>query len=62
MRYLNWAPKLKIIIINLTTETYKMMMKDNQSRVNKKNEDSQELERLKDQIKNMTSKDYEFTD
>ncbi len=38
------------------------MMKDNQSRVNKKNEDSQELERLKDQIKNMTSKDYEFTD
>jgi hypothetical protein len=39
-----------------------MMMKDNQSRVNKKNEDSQELERLKDQIKNMTCKDYEFTD
>ena len=39
-----------------------MMMKEKRSRNNKENEDSQELERLKEQIKRMTEKDHEFTD
>ncbi len=62
MRYLNSAPKLKFIIKNLTTETFKMMMKENRSRANKENDETHELERLKEQIKKMTNKDYEFTD
>jgi hypothetical protein len=32
-------------------KTFKMMMKENRSRANKENDDTHELERLKEQIK-----------
>jgi hypothetical protein len=39
-----------------------MMITNNISRVNNENDESQELERLKEKIRKMTNKDYEFTD